>query len=378
MSDQVTKYPNQSLAARFTVPGWLAVLSGVLGSALGIATNLYSAEFRDALEQSTNEFNPAVVSSIVAAIVSSAATTIIYRTISRRRQLSAIAPGEIKIQSDAVSEGMQEEDAVVGRTLKFLEAKRSSDDLLVFLHGLGLDANDFRPYMAESKFHCIALTMYGFNTDESHDPDYHPISLESHISVLTYGLEKLRQRNPRKRLSLVGFSFGADMALFLAMLASPRVRELPIAKVVLLDPNLNCETLTVSREVAKVDLDRPLAQLDRILESVSTISDFRDYCEYLYKITGKSFVQVRRYAGDVVNMWTSPSYNEFLDRLGLLLSIVPDVHIVLSRTNEQHFNAVVRGAANRGLDVGKIEASKGGHFDLITSNYLKDLLEGVI
>ncbi|MGH7928525.1 MAG: alpha/beta fold hydrolase, partial [Candidatus Binatia bacterium] len=313
MPDQVTKYPNRSLAARFSVPGWLAVLSGVLGSALGIATNLYSAEFRDALEQSTSEFNPAVMSIIVAAIVSSTATTIIYRTISRRRQLSAITPGEIKIHSDAVSDGMREEDAVVGRTLKFLEAKRSSDDLLVFLHGLGLDANDFRPYMAESKFHCIALTMYGFNTEESNDQDYHPISLESHISVVTYGLEKLRQRNPRKRLSLVGFSFGADMVLFLAMLASPRARELPIAKVVLLDPNLNCETLTVSREVAKVDLDRPLAQLDRILESVSTISDFRDYCEYLYKITGKSFVQVRRYAGDVVNMWTSPLYNDFLD-----------------------------------------------------------------
>lgn len=378
MPDQVAKHSSQSLQARFRVPGWLAVLSGMIGSVLGVATNLYSAEFRAALEQSTKEFNPAVASIFVAAIVSSATTTIIYRTISRRRQLSVITPGEIKIQSDVISEGMREDDSIVGRTLKFLEAKRGSEDLVFFLHGLGLDANDFRPYMAESKFHCIALTMYGFNTEELNDPDYRPISLESHVSLIMYGLEKLRQRNPRKRISLVGFSFGADMALFLAMMASPRTRNLPLAKVILLDPNLNCETLTVSREVAKVDLDRPLEQLVRILESVSTVSDFRDYCEYLYKITEKSFEQVRRYASEVVDMWTEVSYNDFFDRLGILLRTVPDVYLVLSRTNEQHFNAVVRGAASRGLDVSKIEASKGGHFDLITSNYLKDLLEGVI
>ena len=54
----------------------------------------------------------------------------------------------------------------------------------MFVHGLGLDANDFRPYMAESRFHCIALTLYGFNTEEKDDPHYRPISLQSHVQLL--------------------------------------------------------------------------------------------------------------------------------------------------------------------------------------------------
>jgi pimeloyl-ACP methyl ester carboxylesterase len=74
---------------------------------------------------------------------------------------------------------------------------------VVLLHGLGLDANDFRPYLAESVHHCVAVTMYGFNVSDREHPHYQPISLASHARLVGYGLQRLRQAHPRKRITVV-------------------------------------------------------------------------------------------------------------------------------------------------------------------------------
>jgi pimeloyl-ACP methyl ester carboxylesterase len=171
---------------------------------------------------------------------------------------------------------VDEQDLVVGRTLHYLEAKRDSSELVIFLHGLGLDANDFRPYMAESRHHCIALTLYGFNAEERDDDHYKPISLQTHVQLLGYALERLHRIHPRKRMALVGFSFGADVMLFLPQFAGDATRRLQLNKAVLLDPNVNHSTTTISARIAMVDRDRPLAELIGILQSTDDIGEFRD------------------------------------------------------------------------------------------------------
>src|SRR4029077_13542600 len=124
---------------------------------------------------------------------------------------SEIAQGELPIGSDALGAVAGDQDVIVGRSLHYLETKRGSDDLLIFLHGLALDASDFRPYMTESRFHCLALTLYGFNAEEKDDQHYRPISLQSHVQLLGYALGKIATQYPHKRITLVGFSFGADV-----------------------------------------------------------------------------------------------------------------------------------------------------------------------
>jgi hypothetical protein len=138
---------NQPSASGIHMPRWLAVLSSLLGTLLGLATNLYSAQFRDAITNSGRHIDSAVVSAVVAAVVTSAATAVIYRWLVRRSQRNAqIVAGEIEIQSDILDAVADDHDSVVGRSLHYLEARRESPELVVFLHGLGLDANDFRPY----------------------------------------------------------------------------------------------------------------------------------------------------------------------------------------------------------------------------------------
>jgi len=265
----------------------IAVVSGFLGTLLGVTTNLYSAEFRRAIE-SSGVLSADVLPVLLAAVVASGTTAVAYWWIVRRQQPPQIAEGTVAIRTDIVKHMESEEDSVVGRTLHYLEARRGTDDLVVFLHGIGLDANDFRPYMAESRFHCLALTLYGFDATEPADR-YKPISLQAHVEILGYALRKIKKMYPRKRLSVVGFSFGADMVFFLTRYAPEVLDDLQLHRVVLLDPNANSTTTTISARIAKMTPDRQLPELVEILRSASDVTEFRYLCEYLYKITAKDF-----------------------------------------------------------------------------------------
>jgi len=270
-----------------------------------------------------------------------------------------------------------EEDSVVGRTLHYLEAKRGSDDLIVFLHGLGLDANDFRPYMAESRFHCLALTLYGFDATEREDR-YKPISLQAHVEVLAYALRKIKKQYPRKRLSLVGFSFGADMVFFLSRYTPDVLDELDLHRAVLLDPNANSTTTTISARIAKMTPDRALPELVEMLKSATDITEFRYLCEYLYKITAKNFAQIHRHATEVVAMWADASHEPFLNYIGLLNRHSNGIHVVFSFHYERLFNTIAHRAGLRGLDTDSFQCATSDHFELIGPTFLKQQLEGVV
>jgi pimeloyl-ACP methyl ester carboxylesterase len=364
---------------RLQLPRWLGPVAGLIGSLLGIAASLYSTEFRTAVTTAGRRFTSPAISIVVATVVASATTAYVFRWLVRRSQRHArIVPGEIVIGSDVLDSVKDDQDSIVGRSLHYIEAKRESHELVIFLHGLGLDANDFRSYIAESRFHCIALTLYGFNVSEKDDAHYRPISLQTHVQLLGYALRRIRQSYPSKRIAIVGFSFGADMLLFLPLFAPDSTRSIDASRAVLLDPNVNHSTTTISSRVALVEKDSPLKELVAILESADNDTDFRNLCEYLYKITSKNFAQIQRHAREVIDLWSGESYENFLDRLGQTTSIVDDIRVVLSFDYERHFNPIARGASSRGLDPRNLECSKWGHFDLISSHFLKDRLEGVL
>jgi len=354
---------------------WRGLLASIAGTLFGLVTSLYSAELRQILEASGRGFVTTGLPVAITAVVASVSGIVIYEYGFRRRYRGAVTEGEIPIRADALDGTISEEDAVVGRSLRYLETKRFTEDLVVFLHGLGLDAYDFRPYMSESRFHCIALTLYGFNADERDNDLYRPISLDSHVQLVGYALRRIRRRYPHKRLTLVGFSFGADTILCLREFAPEVLDELRLRRVVLLDPNINNTTTTISSRIADLDSDRSLRELVAILRSAKTAREFRYLCEYLSKITSKDFAQVRRHARDMVARYRQRSFGPFLNAVGRLDAVTDDVDIVLSLNHEEVFNAVARAAAARGLDVNRLECSRTDHFDLMGPAFLTDQLE---
>lgn len=380
-SASASREPNSELpgaSIRILVPRWLTFLVGAAGSIIGLATNLYSSAFRTAITTSGNDLSQ-LIFPLVASLVSSASALLIYRwLLARRKERAEILRDHIVITSDAITAIGDDSDSVVGRSLHYLEMKRPSKDLVLFIHGLGLDAEDFRPYMAESRFHCIAVTLYGFNTEERNDEHYKPISLSSHVQLLSYALRTIHDKYPHKRITLVGFSFGADLGFYLMKYAPQATRDLHIRKAVLLDPNVNETTTTISSRIAVVDKNHPLEELVKILESATSVSEFRNLCQYLYKITSKDFAQIQRHAREMLELCRGTSYDQFLDYMGQLSSATGGIHVVLSFDYEQHFNPIARGAVTRGMDPRSLECSRCGHFELIGTNFLKDTLEGVI
>jgi pimeloyl-ACP methyl ester carboxylesterase len=367
------------LLLRGLMPRWLVALIGFAGSVLGFASNLYASSFRNAITAITDH-GWLLLLPLSSSIVASCSVLLLYRwQLKRRQELIGISPAELRIGADALESALDDQDVIVGRSLRYLEVKRSSEDLVVFVHGLGLDANDFRPYMAESRFHCIAVTLYGFNTEEKDDPHYRPISLQSHVQLLSYALHKVAAMYPRKRITLVGFSFGADLLLFLSQFAAQETKDLAVRRAVLLDPNVNHSTTTISSRIAKIDeSQQPTSSLAKILDSANSTGEFRNLCEYLYKITSKNFAQIRRHAKEVIAELDAISYDKFLDRLGQLSAEVGRANVVLSFDYEEHFNTIARGAAARGMDIQRLECSQLTHFELIGAAFLKDTLEGVL
>ena len=126
MTRRVTLQENAP-GPRLRIPRWLALVAGLLGSGLGIATNLYSAEFRAAFEAPGRELGSALLPVALAAIVASGSTALVYWWLVRRKQPLRITKGEIEIRADALELVNNEQDFVVGRVLRYLEAKRDSD-----------------------------------------------------------------------------------------------------------------------------------------------------------------------------------------------------------------------------------------------------------
>lgn len=353
-------------------------MAGAAGTLLGIATNLYSAEFRRAVTASGELLSGTVLSVLLVAAVSSGSAVVLYRALARRRAHPELSRKEFQVGSDALRHIEDEHDSVVGRSLHYLESRKDSKDLVVFLHGLGLDADDFESYMAESKFHCIALTMFGFNTTERSDDHYGPISLKSHMQLLAYALKKIRQANPDQRITVVGFSFGADALLLLKRHAGELIADLGITRAVLLDPNVNPATTTISSKIAAMRADDPLTELLEILHSAQNVAELGYLCAYLRKITSKNLGQVHRHACEMVAQWQRDGYETFLDRVGQLTSLVGDVHISMSFGFERQFNEMARAAQERGLDIDNLDCSRSGHFDLISPRFLHVKLEGLL
>ncbi|TDE39911.1 alpha/beta fold hydrolase [Nonomuraea mesophila] len=122
-----------------------------------------------------------------------------------------------------------------GHGLTYIENSSTSPDLVVFLHGLGLDADDYRDYLSRhDEHHSVAVTLRGFDANTSYSGS--PISLSDHVRMVADLVEEINLKNPGKRIHLVGFSLGADLILRLAEHwrsgASPAP---PIAATLLLD-----------------------------------------------------------------------------------------------------------------------------------------------
>lgn len=322
-------------------------------------------------------FYSALVALFLGAVVTGFSSLGIYWWLLRRKQLTGVVEGALQIPQEALR--MLETDGdTPGGLLHYLEAKRESDELVVFVHGLGLDATDFRAYLAESKYNAVALTLYGFNANEKYDDDYLPISLKSHAQLFALALRQLQERHSGKRMSLVGFSVGADIILMLSELAGGVLAGLKIHRVLLLDPNINQSTTTISSKIAELDGERPLEQFIDVLRSARNMHELRFLCAYVFKATAKDIAQVRRHAKDISDVWDESGTDQFVEYITKLTKVAGGIHVVLSLGQKDLLEELRDRAFDCGLSQEHFSWASSSHFELLDPSFLRRQLESLL
>jgi len=357
-----------------SLPKRAASVVGGLVTAGGILAGVYADAVRHFIDDNATDIVLGACALVLAVSAASAGFLVGGRRVRERMVLIEDKSFVIEPEVAADIVGF---DAVVGRTIHYLERASDSPDLVVFLHGLGLDANDFRGYMAETRHHAVAVTLFGFDQRDRGDARFGVISLESHMSVLESFLVWIKKQYPHKRLHLVGFSFGADMLMFLAERLSGRHGRLGDS-IVLLDPNINRSSMFISTSICQLDISNPLGGLKKLLEGADGMIEFQNLCEYLHKVCSKNLAQVQRLACDVRSKWEESGYTQFLKRLAAVDERTRRASVVFSFHYEQHFNELIRAAGRMNFVVTEMHSTEFDHFQLIGPNALYRQLDLVI
>ncbi|MEE1938978.1 alpha/beta hydrolase [Streptomyces sp. TRM 70361] len=254
--------------------------------------------------------------------------------------------------------------------LSYLERKADTDTLTVFFHGLGLDATDYLHHLEHHDGHGVALNLRGYEPDGTRGLP--PVGLASHIRMAAAFVETLSGENAGKRIILVGFSLGADLVLQLAEhWQGPKAAAPPVTAAVLLDPNVNQSTMTISRIFAEADPRNPVPAFKRLIGLAPDKETFRSLCHYLTKVTPKDFGQLSQLSRDTLSYWEPTGYDQFGTRLNRVAQLADRVRLVLSASYEEHLPAMNTALQrHEGRDRISARITKLDHFELINEETL--------
>ncbi|HUK63579.1 MAG TPA: alpha/beta fold hydrolase, partial [Dongiaceae bacterium] len=145
---------------------------------------------------------------------------------------------------------------LVGYPLTYVDNGAASEDLVVFLHGVGADGGRFEHVVNTARHRAIAVTLVGFGRREGYRP---VLSIDDHSRVLRILLrETVAEARPRRTI-LVGHSAGADQLL--RMVHDEAGTGVPVDALLALGPNVSLETCFATRLYSKIDPADPAGTL---------------------------------------------------------------------------------------------------------------------
>lgn len=263
--------------------------------------------------------------------------------------------------------------------LTYLERVADSRTVSVFLHGLGLDATDYQEYLEAHDTHGIAVNLAGYAPRSSgHLP---PVPVSRHVEMVADLVERVGRDYPDKRIVLVGFSLGADLVLQLAehWTAAPGRWRPSLSGALLLDPNANRSTMTISRLFAAADRGDPLSALKKLVDLAPDLDGFRALCTYANRIATKDFGQVHQLADDMIRYWDPAGYDQFGVRVSRVAEIADAVSVVLSADYREHLPGMQAAVRRHGAGETKVafNITERDHFGLIEHTVLSRELTSV-
>ncbi|MFI8307092.1 alpha/beta fold hydrolase [Streptomyces sp. NPDC085927] len=263
--------------------------------------------------------------------------------------------------------------------LSYMERVADSRTVSVFFHGLGLDATDYQEYLESHETHAIAVNLAGYAPRAGDRVP--PVPVSRHVEMVAGLVERIGRDNPDKPITLVGFSLGADLVLQLAehWTSGTSGRRPSLGGALLLDPNANRSTMTISQLFAAADGRDPLPALKKLVGLAPDLEGFRTLCSYASRIAAKDFSQVHQLADDMINYWDPVGYDQFGARVSRVAEMAAKVNIVLSADYGEHLPEMRAAARRRGCTEEKVSftITDLDHFGLIEHPVLSRELESL-
>jgi len=180
------------------------------------------------------------------------------------------------------------ESLVINKEMHYFDNNvDSTGTIVILLHGLGLDQEDFRNYLKYSERRCIAPTLYGFHREDRHEAL--KLSLESHCRIFGEFISYIAELHKPKSILLAGFSLGADLILW--SFSKYQIENTSGVKaLLLLDPNLTSTTYFLTSALAKIQSNQSDDVLDVIRQiggKAQTIHEWLRLHQYMVKVFGK-------------------------------------------------------------------------------------------
>ncbi len=122
---------------------------------------------------------------------------------------------------------------MVGESMTYLDNGRHSDVLLICLHGIGGDQNEFEDVLRISPYRTIALSLFGFGSKARFRP---ALSYDDQNKLVGFLIEEICKKVTPAKLILAGHSSGADQIM--QVMSSSVGKRLHPHAVVLLGPSV--------------------------------------------------------------------------------------------------------------------------------------------
>lgn len=246
------------------------------------------------------------------------------------RSSSSLVEREFVLTAGHVRQLAERNPRLVGYPVTYVDNQVQSDQLVVFLHGLGADGGQFERFLNASPHRAVALTLVGFGRLEKRRPT---LGIDDHSRVIRMLLREIMAECRPRRTLLVGHSAGADQLL--RMMHDEAAAGVQVDGLIALGPNVSLDTCFATRLYAKIDAANPdgtLAILKSLAEHIDTLETWlvvQSYFAQMFIKLGTDLEPLRRYAADLVRPFEEPG-DPLADWYRSAKQRVPHVRLVFS------------------------------------------------
>jgi pimeloyl-ACP methyl ester carboxylesterase/predicted Ser/Thr protein kinase len=226
---------------------------------------------------------------------------------------------------------------LIGHELQYLDNERRSDVLVLFVHAVGRDHEQWREHLRSLPYRAIAPTQVGF---EPRSDVRFRLSLREHGIVLRGFLRALQARLRPRLTVLAGHSAGADLAM--RLIAEDGGDSVPVDGILALEPNLALETCQVTRHFCEFEpgdeakLLRMLSEFSGVPESLDDWIILYDYVLGTVSKCRHNVEGLRDFAREVVAPFREPGPSPFIGWYRALSGRVKCLRCVFSETPVYH------------------------------------------